>query len=81
MYTFHPNFFKGQPGSLEMTVRNSLQPAFITSVVNSACATAEAAESSKETYHEANVIAAGGLFYPRFILPSFSGNTWSKDTF
>ena len=47
-----------------MTVRNSLLPTFITNAAINAGAAAEVAEVSKDTCHEAHVVAAGGSFFP-----------------
>ena len=61
---FHPDFLEGKPAYFDITVRNSLQPLYVTKAAVRAGAAAEAGEEQKDTRHEANVLATGGLFYP-----------------
>ena len=61
---FHPDFLEGRPAYFDITVRNSLQPLYVTKSAVRAGAATEAGEEQKDIHHEDRVRTAGGLFYP-----------------
>ena len=60
---FHPDFLEGRPAYFVVTVRNSLQPLYVTKSAVRAEAAAEAGEEQEDIHHEDRVRTAGGLFY------------------
>ena len=61
---FHPDFLEGRPAYFDVTVRNSLQPSYVTKSAVRAGAAAEAGEEQKDIRHEDRVCTAGSLFLP-----------------
>ena len=50
--------------TVDITVRNSLQPLYVTKAsVRAGAGATEAGEEQKVIYHKDKVLAAGGLFY------------------
>ena len=67
---FHPDFTDGRPGYFDVSMRNIMQPPYITKSAISARAAAMAAEEEKDPRHDSKVNAAEGYFYP-IIVESF----------
>ena len=61
---YHFDFCQGCPAFFDVSVRNTLSPSFISQASFSAGA---AGEALKDKQHEANVVAAGGQFYPLIV--------------
>ena len=61
---FHPDFVLGHPAYFDVSVRNTMQPAYITKSANVAGTAAMAGEEEKDLRHDNEVTAAGGNFYP-----------------
>ena len=64
---YHPDFLEDKAGYFDISIRNSLQPSYVTKSAIQAGAAAEAGELEKDSRHEASVIAVGGLFYPMVV--------------
>ena len=64
---YHPDFYQGCPAFFDVSVRNTLSPSYISQASVSAGAAAAAGEALKDKQHEANVVAAGGQFYPLIV--------------
>ena len=58
---FHPDFERGLPTYFDLTVRNSLQPAYLIKAATCACA---AGELEKDQRHDSLVSSTGSIFYP-----------------
>ena len=67
---FHPSFHNGKPGYFDVTVRNTLQPAFLLRGAEQAGIAAEAGGAAKDQLHATAVEESGGEFYP-IIVESF----------
>ena len=65
---FHPDFERGLPTYFDLTVRNSLQPAYLIKAATCAGAAAEAGELEKDQRHDSLVSSTGSIFYPIGIL-------------
>ena len=65
LYTPHtpPRFSYSCPRYFDVSVRNPLQPAFISVAVNCVGVAAEAREQEKINHHKASITAVGGFFY------------------
>ena len=61
---FHPDFERGLPTYFDLTVRNSLQPAYLIKAATCAGAAAEAGELEKDQRHDSLVSSTGSIFYP-----------------
>ena len=61
---FHPSFQNGKPGYLDITVRNTLQPAFLMSGAEQAGIAVEAGVAVKDQLNAAAVEKSGGEFTP-----------------
>ena len=61
---FHPDFQDGRPAYFDVTVRNTLQPAFLAEGAIRPGVAAEAGEAAKDLHHAAAVEQAGGVFLP-----------------
>ena len=61
---FHLDFERGLPTYFDLTVRNSLQPAYLIKAATCAGAAAEAGELEKDQRHDSLVSSAGSIFYP-----------------
>ena len=61
---FHPDFQDGRPAYFDVTVRNTLQPAFLAEAAICPGVAAEAGEAAKDLHHAAAVEQAGGVFLP-----------------
>ena len=59
---FHPNFQHGLPTYFDVTVRNSLQPAYLVRAASHAGAAAEAGEMEKGARHDTFVTSTGSKF-------------------
>ena len=60
----HPDFEQGLPTYFDLTVRNSLQPAYLIKAATCAGAAAEAGELEKDQRHDSLVSSTGSIFYP-----------------
>ena len=60
---FHPSFKNNRPAYFDITVRNTLQPAFLTQATERPGIAAEAGVVAKDAQHEADVLASGGDFF------------------
>ena len=67
---FHPDFADGRPGYFDVSIRNTMQPAYVAKSAISAGAAAMAGEEEKDHRHDSKVNAAGDYFYP-IIVESF----------
>ena len=67
---FHPSFRNDRPAFFDVTVRNTLQPAFLISGAEAAGVAAEAGVAAKDVAHAATVSASGGDFFP-LVVESF----------
>ena len=67
---FHPSFCNGKPGYFDVTVRNTLQPAFLLRGAERAGFAAEAGVAAKDQLHATAVEESGGEFYP-IVVESF----------
>ena len=67
---FHPDFADGRPGYFDVSIRITMQPAYVAKSAISAGAAAMAGEEEKDHRHDSKVNAAGGYFYP-IIVESF----------
>ena len=67
---FHSSFQNGKPGYFDITVRNTLQPAFLMRGAEQAGVAAEAGVAVKDHLHAAAVEESGGEFYP-IVVESF----------
>ena len=63
---YHPDFCQGCPAFFDVSARNTLSPSFLSQASVSAGAAA-AREALKDKQHEANVVVAGGQFYPLIV--------------
>ena len=61
---FHPDFEQGLPTYFDLTVRNSLQPAYLIKTATCAGAAAEAGELEKDQRHDSLVSSTGSIIYP-----------------
>ena len=61
---FHPDFERGLPTYFDLTVRNSLQPAYLIKAATCAGAAAETGELEKDQRHDSLVSSTGSIFYP-----------------
>ena len=59
---FHPDFQYGRPAYFDITVRNTLQPAFLAEGAIRPGVAAEAGEAAKDLHHAAAVEQAGRVF-------------------
>ena len=64
---FHPDFLEGRPAFFDVSVRNSLQPSYVSKAAIKPGAAAEAGEIEKDEKHERAVTQAGGHFYPLIV--------------
>ena len=71
---FHPNFQHGLPTYFDVTVRNSLQPAYLVRAASHAGTAAEAGEMEKDARHDTFVTSTGSKFEP-LVVESFG--LWS----
>ncbi len=67
---FHPDFADGRPGYFDVSIRNTMQPAYVAKSAISAGAVAMAGEEEKDHGHDSEVNTAGGYFYA-IIVESF----------
>ena len=67
---FHPSFHNGKPGYFDVTVRNTLQPAFLLQGAERAGFAAEAGVAAKDQLHATAVEESGNEFYP-IVIESF----------
>ena len=77
---FHPSFQNGKPGYFDITVRNTLQPAFLMRGAEQAGVAAEAGVAVKDHLHAAAVEESAGEFYKGVLCtankpPFFIGGT------
>ena len=61
---FHPDFRDGRAAYFDVTVRNTLQPAFLAEAAVRPGVAAEAVEAAKDLHHAAVVEQAGAMFLP-----------------
>ena len=61
---FHPDFEQGRATYFDVTVRNTMQPSYVTQTAYSAGNAAAAGEREKDQRHKANVTSTGNIFHP-----------------
>ena len=71
---FYPNFQHGLPTYFDVTVRNSLQPAYLVRAASHAGAAAEGGEMEKDARHDTFLTSTCSKFEP-FVVESFG--LWS----
>ena len=64
---FHPDFLKGRPTFFDVSVRNSMQPSYVSKAAIKPGVAAEAGEIEKDEKHNKVVTQAGGHFYPLIV--------------
>ena len=74
---YHPSFCNGRAAFFDLTVRNTLQPAFLACGSETAGVAAEAGIAAKDAAHEAAVSASGGEFFP-LVVESFG--VWASSS-
>ena len=60
---FHPDFEQGYATYFDLTVRNTMQPSFLTQSAYNAGNAAAPGEMEKDHRHEANVTSTGSIFH------------------
>ncbi len=61
---FHPDFEQGCATYFDVTVRNTMQPSYVTQTAYSAGNAAAAGEREKDQRHEAKVTSTWSIFHP-----------------
>ncbi len=61
---FHSDFEQGCTTYFDVTVRNTMQPSYVTQTAYRAGNAAAAGEREKDQRHEANVTSTGSIFHP-----------------
>ena len=64
---FYPDFLEGRPAFFDVSVRNSMQPSYVSKAAIKPGAVAEAGEIDKDEKHDKVVTQAGGHFYPLIV--------------
>ena len=59
---YHPSFLNGRPGYFDVSVRNTLQSAFLTRGASHAGVAADAGVAAKDMHHDEAVRSAGDFF-------------------
>ena len=67
---YHPSFLNGRPAYFDLTVRNTLQPAFLARGAHVAGIAADAGVAAKDVTHADVVTSVGGDFFP-LVVESF----------
>ena len=67
---YHPSFRNARPAYFDVTIRNTLQPAFLQRGADQAGVAADAGMAAKDLLHLAAVEASGGEFFP-LVVESF----------
>ena len=64
---FHPDFLEGRPAFFDVSVRNSIQPSYVSKAAIKSGAAAEAGEIEKDEKNDRVVTQAGGHFSPLIV--------------
>ena len=65
---YHPSFLNGRPAYFDLTVRNTLQPAFLARGAHVAGIAADAGVAAKDVTHADVVTSVGGDFFPLVVV-------------